>query len=85
MSFDLKNKKVTIIGAARSGIAVANVVLRLGGIAKISENKPLKEFSSQLNEIDSRLPFGASPVGRRRGNDNVNGGNDNKLKGSYGS
>ena len=36
-------------------------------------------------EIDSRLPFGASPVGRRRGNDNVNGGNDNKLKGSYGS
>ena len=32
MSFDLKNKKVTIIGAARSGIAVADVVLRLGGI-----------------------------------------------------
>jgi len=39
MSFELKNKKVTIIGAARSGIAVAKVVLRLGGIAKISESK----------------------------------------------
>ena len=51
MSFDLKNKKVTIIGAARSGIAVANAVLRLGGIAKISENKPLDEFSPQLKEL----------------------------------
>jgi UDP-N-acetylmuramoylalanine--D-glutamate ligase len=54
MSFNLKNKKVTIIGAARSGIAAANVVLRLGGIAKISESKKLEEFSSQLNEIGSR-------------------------------
>ena len=51
MSFDLKNKKVTIIGAARSGIAVADAVLRLGGIAKISENKPLDEFSPQLKEL----------------------------------
>ena len=45
MLFDLKDKKVTIIGAARSGIAVANVVLLLGGIAKITENKKLDEFS----------------------------------------
>ena len=45
MQFDLKHKKVTIIGAARSGIAVADVVLRLGGIAKISESKQLEEFS----------------------------------------
>ena len=51
MSFDLKNKKVTIIGAARSGIAVANVVLRLGGTAKISESKPLDQFSPQLQEL----------------------------------
>lgn len=40
---NLKNKRVTIIGAARSGIAVADVVLRLGGIAKISESKQLEE------------------------------------------
>lgn len=51
MSFDLKAKKVTIIGAARSGIAAANAVLRLGGIAKISESKPLDEVSSQLKEL----------------------------------
>jgi len=51
MAFDLKNKKVTIIGAARSGVAVANVVLRLGGVAKISEGKKLGEFSDQLKEL----------------------------------
>lgn len=51
MQFDLKNKKVTIIGAARSGVAVANVVLRLGGKPKISENKELDEVRSQLNEL----------------------------------
>jgi UDP-N-acetylmuramoylalanine--D-glutamate ligase len=47
MPFNLKDKKVTVIGAARSGIAVANVVLRLGGIAKISESKPLEGFSEK--------------------------------------
>ncbi len=36
---DLKNKKVTVIGAARSGIAAADLVLRLGGIPKISDSK----------------------------------------------
>ena len=55
---DLKNKKVTIIGAARSGIAVASAVLRLGGVAKISEGKRLEEFGGQLDEIDSRLRVG---------------------------
>jgi UDP-N-acetylmuramoylalanine--D-glutamate ligase len=51
MSFDLKNKKVTIIGAARSGVAVVNAVLRLGGNPKISEGKALNEFSAQLKEL----------------------------------
>jgi len=51
MSLNLKNKKVTIIGAARSGIAVANAVGRLGGIAKITESKVLAEFSEQLNGL----------------------------------
>ncbi len=45
MIFNSAGKKVTIIGAARSGIAAADAVLRLGGIAKISESKPLDQFS----------------------------------------
>ena len=32
-------------------MAVANAVLRLGGHPKISENKPLEQFSSQLQEL----------------------------------
>jgi len=50
MSFDLKNKKVTIIGAARSGIAVAEAVLHLGGIAKISESKALEPLDGVIVE-----------------------------------
>ena len=62
--FGVKNKKVTVIGAARSGVAVAQAVLRLGGIAKISESKALDDFNGVL---DSRL----------RGNDSRIKGNDN--------
>jgi len=51
MIFNIAGKKVTIIGAARSGVAVADVVLRLGGIAKISESKARDEFSAQLKEL----------------------------------
>lgn len=50
MLFDLKNKKVTIIGAARSGIAAADVVLRLGGTAKISDSKPLEKIDGVVIE-----------------------------------
>ncbi len=51
MKFDIKNKKFTILGAARSGIAVANVVLRLGGVAKISEFKPLDAIRKELEGL----------------------------------
>jgi UDP-N-acetylmuramoylalanine--D-glutamate ligase len=51
MTFDLKNKKVTIVGAARSGIAAANAVIKLGGTPKITENKPLDKISPQLKEL----------------------------------
>ena len=35
---DLKNKTVTILGAKRTGMALARLAVRLGGKAKISEN-----------------------------------------------
>lgn len=52
MTFDLKNKKVTVIGAARSGIAVANTVVELGGIAKISDGKSLDQLTAVLAELN---------------------------------
>ena len=50
MNFDLKNKKVTVIGLARSGVAVAHAVKVLGGISKISEFKPRE--SVQMNGLE---------------------------------
>ena len=34
-------------------MAVADAVLRLGGIAKISESKPREQFGAQLKELDA--------------------------------
>jgi len=50
MKFDLKHKKVTVIGAARSGIAVADAVLRLGGIAKISDSHAVEKLDGVIVE-----------------------------------
>lgn len=54
MSLNLRNKKVTVIGAARSGIAVANTVVRLGGTAKISEFKSRVEAERELGGLESQ-------------------------------
>jgi UDP-N-acetylmuramoylalanine--D-glutamate ligase len=42
---DLKYKKFTIIGAARSGIAAAEVVLKRGGIPFVSDSGQIKDGS----------------------------------------
>jgi UDP-N-acetylmuramoylalanine--D-glutamate ligase len=51
---DLKGKTVTIIGAARSGIASANLVMALGGQAKITDAKPLGEIEANLAGLNDR-------------------------------
>lgn len=38
MSYDLKNKRVSILGAGKSGMAVAEVVMKSGGISFISDS-----------------------------------------------
>ncbi|MFH1360072.1 MAG: UDP-N-acetylmuramoyl-L-alanine--D-glutamate ligase [Candidatus Omnitrophota bacterium] len=40
---DLKGKKVTAIGLARSGLAIAQLTHRLGGLARISEQSDQKD------------------------------------------
>lgn len=47
-SFSLKGKKVTIIGAGKSGIALAEFVVRLGGIPKISDNNPAVSLGDEF-------------------------------------
>jgi UDP-N-acetylmuramoylalanine--D-glutamate ligase len=46
--FDLRNKKVTIIGAARSGLAAADLVFKCGGIPKISDSQETASISSNI-------------------------------------
>jgi UDP-N-acetylmuramoylalanine--D-glutamate ligase len=53
-SISLKGKKVTVIGAARSGIAAANMTVALGGIAKISEFNSDEKIAG-LKELNSKV------------------------------
>ena len=52
---DLKNKKVTILGAARSGIAAANLVAQLGAMARLSEFKSEMAVRDEISQLDSRV------------------------------
>ncbi len=58
----LKNKKVTILGAQRSGQALVRLALRAGARPKISEQRPVtcvpEEFRDWLREQDIVFEFG---------------------------
>ncbi len=51
----LENKKVTVLGAARSGVAAANMVLRLGATAKLSEFKPQSAVGGEIEGLDPQV------------------------------
>lgn len=58
---DIKNKKVTILGAVRSGVGAAKLVKKLGGIPFVSDNSDnerLKESAKQLEENNIDYEFG---------------------------
>lgn len=52
---DLKTKKVCIVGAARSGIAVARFALDQGARVKITDQQPLDKIKQQLNDLASNV------------------------------
>lgn len=47
---DFKNKKITVIGTARSGLSVARLLLSLNAFVKISENKKLEEIPLEIKD-----------------------------------
>lgn len=51
MDLDLKDKKVTVIGARRSGVAVANLVSRLNGFPKISDQGTPESSQTDLENL----------------------------------
>ena len=50
----MKGKKFVIIGAAKSSISVANLVLELGEQPRITDNKPLEEIEAGLKGLVNR-------------------------------
>jgi len=64
---DLKNKKVTIIGLARSGFSLSRIISRLGGQVKISEKAvfdPAKHsFQDQNLKNQIKTEFGGHTQG----------------------
>ncbi len=51
---NLTNKKITILGAKRSGIAVANLVLRLKGFPKISDSGSRESSQKDLEKLPAK-------------------------------
>lgn len=50
MTMDVKDKTGTIIGFGRSGIASANLILRLGGKVKVSDAAPAEKIQPLLQD-----------------------------------
>ncbi len=58
---DLKNKKITIIGAVRSGVGAAKLIKKVGGIPFVSDmadEEHLKEFVDELQEENIKFDPG---------------------------
>ncbi|MGB5894847.1 MAG: UDP-N-acetylmuramoyl-L-alanine--D-glutamate ligase [Ignavibacteriaceae bacterium] len=58
---NLKNKKITIIGAVRSGVGAAKLIKKVGGIPFVSDmanEKLLKEFIDELQEENIEFETG---------------------------
>ncbi|MCW8803975.1 MAG: UDP-N-acetylmuramoyl-L-alanine--D-glutamate ligase [Ignavibacteriaceae bacterium] len=48
---EVKGKKISVIGAARSGVAAAKLVKRLGGIPFVSDFSPEGKLEDALNQL----------------------------------
>lgn len=52
MNFSVKNKKVTVVGLARTGVASANLLIRRGAKVIVTDSKKERELSSVIKQID---------------------------------
>ncbi len=48
---DVQNKRVLVVGLARSGLAVARALARRGAVVTVSDSKPPSEFRDVLPEL----------------------------------
>lgn len=52
--FDAKNKKIAVLGLARSGVAAANLLYELGAKVMVSDTKPREKLNNFINQLVSR-------------------------------
>jgi UDP-N-acetylmuramoylalanine--D-glutamate ligase len=50
---EVKGKKISVIGAARSGVAAAKLVKKLGGIPFVSDFSPEEKIKDALNQLEN--------------------------------
>ena len=56
MQTDFKNKRVTVVGLARSGVAAARALHALGAVVTVTDKKPLDQLGAQVKALgDSRI------------------------------
>jgi UDP-N-acetylmuramoylalanine--D-glutamate ligase len=58
VTFEVKGKRVTVAGAARSGIAAAALLARRGAVVTLSESRSEVPAASALTELGVRLELG---------------------------
>jgi UDP-N-acetylmuramoylalanine--D-glutamate ligase len=58
MTFDVKGKRVTVAGAARSGLAAAELLARRGADVTLSESRPDVAEGERLRSLGVRLELG---------------------------
>jgi len=58
LSFDVNNKRVTVAGAARSGLAAAELLVRRGAVVTLSESRGDIAGVERLRQLGVRLELG---------------------------
>ncbi len=55
MKSDFKDKKVTVVGLARSGVAAARALHALGAIVTVTDKKPVEQLAAQITSLGSGI------------------------------
>jgi UDP-N-acetylmuramoylalanine--D-glutamate ligase len=59
VTLDVKGKKVTVVGLARSGIAAARALHACGAIVTVTDKKPLDQLEAQIQALGSAITVAA--------------------------
>ncbi len=61
---DLKGKRITIVGLARSGVGAANLLSKLGALVTVTDKKNIRELETFLKKLnpDIKLQLGNHPA-----------------------